>query len=243
MLTLWPDAHTAPRHSHYAPTLTLRPDAHTARAAVAQTVASTLFPTWTSFPAVPGRHWEVSLSDDGRWGLLISDPDSRPRARRGGEKRSVSQRGRGARAGVRSGSWGGCSVVLWAPRLTGTPLMTAPHPPTMVSACAPLMTAPPPMVSACPSPWARRALMLIVKGEHRPGVMANLRAGGAAGFPGNGCPIPPGAEVAATSCLPSAAHCMGLGEAVSLPDTQPLTCGLPHPAAHRGPCWCRWVLS
>lgn len=41
--------------------------------------------------------------------------------------------------------------------------------------------------------------------------------------------------MAATSCLPSAAHCMGLGEAVSLPDTQPLACGLPHPAAHGVP--------
>lgn len=41
--------------------------------------------------------------------------------------------------------------------------------------------------------------------------------------------------MAAASCLPSAAHCMGLGEAVSLQDTQPLTCGHPISSSHRVP--------
>lgn len=49
--------------------------------------------------------------------------------------------------------------------------------------------------------------------------------------------------MAAASCLPSAVHCVGLGEAVSLPDAWPLMCGLPYPAARWGPCRCRWVLS
>lgn len=62
-----------------------------------------------------------------------------------------------------------------------------------------------------------------------------------AGFPGNCRQLPRGAEVAATSCLPSAVHCVGLGEAVSLLDAWLLMCGLPRPAARRGPC--RWVLS
>lgn len=47
--------------------------------------------------------------------------------------------------------------------------------------------------------------------------------------------------MAATSCLLSAIHRMGLEEAVSLLDAWPLTRGLPRPAARQGRC--RWVLS
>lgn len=94
--------------------MTSRLDAHTARAALAQTAASTPLPTWTSFLAVPGRRWEVLLLGNGPWGLLTSGPGSRPsRKRRQGEKRLP---GRGVpRAGVRSGSWGGCSPTSPAP--------------------------------------------------------------------------------------------------------------------------------